>query len=176
VNGQSTEGLTTDQVSNILRGKSGTAVTVKVGREAVAKNAPGAPLTRPPLLPVSSSSPSPSAPSSAPAAVLSPVSASSSTPSASPASAPASASPSSSSSSSASGSIKKEMVQVSLRREKVELSPLFALEIPHAGDLYGYLKLQIFSQRAPELMREAIQSMERDGVKGEKIFIYLFTV
>ncbi len=47
-----------------------------------------------------------------------------------------------------------------LQREKVELSPVYAMALPHDGHTMGYIRLVNFSQNAAEEMRHAITDLE----------------
>ena len=54
----------------------------------------------------------------------------------------------------------KEVKQFRLRREKLEISPVFATAMHYDDHLYGYVRLVSFSQKAAADMEQAIQQLE----------------
>ena len=53
-----------------------------------------------------------------------------------------------------------------LKRETVELSPIFASTTSYDDHTYGYIRLVTFSQHAAEDMRKAIDQLQRDGAEA----------
>lgn len=56
--------------------------------------------------------------------------------------------------------------QFTLRREIVELSPVFYGKVHEAGEDYGYIKLTNFSTKAAVDMRNAVVDLEEQGVQA----------
>ena len=50
--------------------------------------------------------------------------------------------------------------QVSLKREKLEMSPVYSTAFEHAGHTLGYIRLVNFSQHAAADMRKAITRLQ----------------
>jgi hypothetical protein len=56
--------------------------------------------------------------------------------------------------------VQVQFKQVNLRREKLELSPVFATTVLHDGHRLGYIRLASFSQKAAQDTRKAILRLE----------------
>jgi carboxyl-terminal processing protease len=67
---------------------------------------------------------------------------------------------------SASGRNSVETKRFRLRRETVELSPIFATAVNYDDHMFGYIRLTTFSQHAAEDMRRAMAQLKRDGVEA----------
>jgi carboxyl-terminal processing protease len=59
-----------------------------------------------------------------------------------------------------------ERKQFKLRRERVELSPVFATTVNYDDHPFGYVRLVNFSQHAAHDMEKAISQLRKDGVEG----------
>lgn len=59
-----------------------------------------------------------------------------------------------------------ERKQFKLRRERVELSPVFATTVNYDDHPFGYVRLVNFSQHAAQDMEKAISQLRKDGVEG----------
>lgn len=52
------------------------------------------------------------------------------------------------------------MVQVNLKREKLELSPVYSTAVNHDGHKLGYIRLVNFGQHAALDMQHAVQKLQ----------------
>lgn len=59
-----------------------------------------------------------------------------------------------------------ERKKFKLRRERVELSPVFATTVNYDDHPFGYVRLVNFSQHAAQDMEKAISQLRKDGVEG----------
>ncbi len=56
--------------------------------------------------------------------------------------------------------LKPTTVQVNLKREKLELSPVYSTALQHDNHKVGYIRLASFSQKAASDMRRHINKLE----------------
>ena len=56
--------------------------------------------------------------------------------------------------------------QVSLKRERLELSPVYATAVAHGGHKLGYIRLVNFGAHAAADMEKAMDRLEAQGVEG----------
>lgn len=59
-----------------------------------------------------------------------------------------------------------EFKRFRLRRERVELSPVFATAVHYDDHAFGYVRLVNFSQHAAEEMQRAVAQLQRDGAEA----------
>ncbi|KAK9826495.1 hypothetical protein WJX81_006338 [Elliptochloris bilobata] len=59
-----------------------------------------------------------------------------------------------------------EVHQVSLKRERLELSPVYATAVAHGGHKLGYIRLVNFGAHAAVDMEKAMDRLEAQGVEG----------
>lgn len=57
-------------------------------------------------------------------------------------------------------------LQVSLKRERLELSPVYATAVAHGGHKLGYIRLVNFGAHAAADMEKAMDRLEAQGVEG----------
>ena len=57
-------------------------------------------------------------------------------------------------------------LQVSLKRERLELSPVYATAVAHGGHKLGYIRLVNFGAHAAADMGKAMDRLEAQGVEG----------
>lgn len=68
---------------------------------------------------------------------------------------------------------------MNLKREKLELSPVYSTALSHDDHKVGYIKLTSFSQKAAADMRRHINKLEvhfADLLDSESIILQLFVV
>ncbi|CAL5229708.1 g13081 [Coccomyxa viridis] len=61
---------------------------------------------------------------------------------------------------------KIELKQVNLKREKLELSPVYSTAVDHDGHKLGYIRLVNFGQHAALDMQHAVQKLQGTGAEG----------
>lgn len=138
VNGTSTEGMDSEKAASVLRGEQGSSVMVEVARrkESTSKSAGIMPISSPP-----SRVESPSGIIEAIPGVPGP-------------------------SPGDTKGVRMEHKQFRLRRERVELSPVFATAMHYDDHNFGYVRLVNFSQHAAQDMGKAIEQLKKDGAEA----------
>ncbi len=138
VNGTSTEGMDSEKAAAVLRGEQGSSVMVEVARSISKSKSPA-------VLPISSSRPARVQTSSGTLEAIPGV----------PGTYP-----------SDNMDVKVERKQFRLRRERVELSPVFATAMHYDDHNFGYVRLVNFSQHAAADMEKAINQLKKDGAEA----------
>jgi C-terminal peptidase prc len=142
VNGTSTEGMDSEKAAAVLRGEQGSSVMVEVARR---KEVGSSSSYSPAVLPLSSSpkhvNTSAGVVEAIPGVPSGPYSDNS-------------------------VDVKVERKQFRLRRERVELSPVFATAMHYDDHNFGYVRLVNFSQHAAADMGKAIEQLKKDGAEA----------
>jgi C-terminal processing protease CtpA/Prc len=138
VNGTSTEGMDSEKAASVLRGEQGSSVMVEVARrkESTSNSAVIMPISSPPAR-----IETPSGTIEAIPGVPGPYPADTK-------------------------GVKIEHKQFRLRRERVELSPVFATAMHYDDHNFGYVRLVNFSQHAAHDMEKAIEQLKKDGAEA----------